>query len=56
MTERYWITGVQIGMLIALVGRKNDECVKILREIEKRQFIGNMPFPYEDYGIKIRKI
>lgn len=48
MGGRYWITGVQIGMLMA----KGTE---VLTEIQENQFIGEMPQPHEDYEIVIRK-
>jgi len=51
------VTGVQIGILKAIknypeVFKKIDE---ILKEIIDKQFIGNMPMPYEDYEIVIVK-
>ena len=55
ITERYWITGVQIGMLTALIRTKHDECLKLLKEIEDKQFIGNMPEPYSKHEIVIQK-
>jgi hypothetical protein len=55
--ERYFITGVQIGILKAVKNypdsfKKIDE---ILKEIIDKQFIGNMLMPYEDYEIVIVK-
>lgn len=41
MGERYWITGVQIGML--LIANTQKERNKILKEIEDNQFISNYP-------------
>lgn len=57
MTERYWVSGTQIGILKAVKNypdsfKKIDE---ILKEVMDKQFIGNMPMPYEDYGIEIIK-
>lgn len=39
MAGRYLITGVQIGMLLAINSKK--ERAKILKEIQEKQFIGN---------------
>jgi hypothetical protein len=55
--ERYFINGVQIGILKAVKNypdsfKKIDE---ILKEIIDKQFIGNMLMPYEDYEIVIVK-
>lgn len=44
MGERYWITGVQLGLLRAWVeaGNKNiADLLDILHTIEEHQFIGN---------------
>jgi hypothetical protein len=56
VTERYFITGAQIGTISALldVGKIVD-VVKLLEEIVDKQFIGNMEEPYSDYEIVIRK-
>lgn len=57
MGGRYFITGVQLGVilgvtqLLELPGISN--MARLLRDIEKRQYIGNMPKPYEDYEIAI---
>ena len=40
MTERYWITGVQLGLLFSTKDEKDRK--KILKEVLK-QFIGNYP-------------
>jgi len=53
ISSRYFITGVQLGILKALKNhcepfKKLDE---ILNEVIDKQFIGNMPYPYEDYEI-----
>ena len=46
MSERYWITGVQLGILKALVSSEIDNnteiIIKQLEEIEDKQFIGNV--------------
>ncbi len=66
MSERYWITGAQLGLLLgyAAILRKEDakskkelikQINKLLTSIEDEQFIGNMPEPYEDYEIVIRR-
>lgn len=57
MTERYWITGVQLGLLKLAIeqGIVADETKKQLNKIEEKQFIGNMKEPYEDYKIVIVK-
>lgn len=62
MSERYFITGVQLGMLkhsletpADVVGKINAD--KILSDIEEKQFIGNIPlhYPHESYEIVIVK-
>ena len=41
MTGRYYITGVQLGVLIAIARKEqNIQIEKILQEIEKNQFMG----------------
>lgn len=40
MSERYWITGVQLGLL---TNAEAEDRAKILKEIEDKQFIGNYP-------------
>ena len=40
MAERYWITGVQMGLLLA--GKEEQDRKKILKEVSK-QFIGSYP-------------
>jgi hypothetical protein len=52
MSERYWVTGVQIGMISSFSGTEVDE---ILKEVQDKQFIGNMREPYDDYEIVIKK-
>ena len=48
MAERYWVTGVQIGIMIAFLQRGDTkEAADILKEILEKQFIGRMPQPYE---------
>ena len=42
MAERYWITGVQLGMLKVLVDKDHLETHKILKAIEDDQFLGNV--------------
>ena len=57
MAERYWITGVQLGLLSLdnLCDKtKRAEVRKILKEIDE-QFIGRMKEPYENHEIIIRK-
>jgi len=39
MGERYWISGVQLGMLIAIPNE--EERKKVVDEIIDKQFIGN---------------
>ncbi len=49
MGSRYWITGVQIGMLIAHIGmlisreelNSTEDIKKILDTIQEEQFIGD---------------
>ena len=50
MSERYFITGVQLGMLKVV---DNTTKEKLLASIEDKQFIGKMEEPYEDYEIAI---
>jgi len=52
MSERYYITGVQIGMLKALMKAgtfsvDSNEIDKILKEIEDKQFVGKITTPEE---------
>ena len=42
MSGKYWITGVQLGMLRAFSDKK--ELIKTLDEIETNQFIGSRNF------------
>ena len=40
MTERYWITGVQLGMIIALAkSNEYEEVHKLVDEIIDKQFL-----------------
>lgn len=58
ISERYWVTGAQIGILRASGQRSrlvDKDVDKILKEIENNQFIGNMLEPYTDFVIKIVK-
>ena len=41
MGERYWITGVQIGLLLYMPDSKERK--KLLDKVQARQFIGNFP-------------
>jgi hypothetical protein len=49
MSERYWISGVQLGMLIVLP--TETERKKMVDEITEKQFVGNTdtyePLPYK---------
>ena len=40
MSERYWITGVQLGMLQAIPDEKERK--KMVEEIVDKQFIGDL--------------
>ena len=40
MSERYWITGVQLGMIKALAG--SDALQDVLKSVEDEQFIGSI--------------
>lgn len=43
MGERYYITGVQIGMLYAYLDLKQfDKVKKLIQEIEESQFVGSL--------------
>ena len=53
VAERYWITGVQIGMIKATLEHGSPSAFKLIDEIVDKQFIGRMPEPYEDYEIII---
>lgn len=63
MSERYWVTGVQLGIIEALTEAKHyvddlekyQQLKKLLEDILDQQFIGNIPNPYEEYDIKIVK-
>jgi len=55
MAERYWITGVQIGMLKALIEQNDKHNALTTLENVEEQFIGRMPAPYKDYEIIIKK-
>jgi len=39
MGNRYWITGVQLGMIMALLKREPQEAFKILEEIHNKQYL-----------------
>jgi len=49
MSERYWISGVQLGMLIAANNNGKEEVIdQVLKTIENEQFVGNTrPRPSE---------
>lgn len=56
MTERYWITGAQIGTITALIDTgRSIKAKKLLEEVAGKQLIGNMKEPYEDYEIVIKR-
>ena len=43
MSEKYWISGAQIGVMLALL--RNGKCSEvddILNEVSENQFIGNI--------------
>lgn len=43
MSERYWLTGAQLGMLIAADAADKHECIgNVLDEIGDKQFIGRI--------------
>jgi len=45
MSERYFITGVQIGMIKAFLEQEYvniDEINKVINEIEEKQFVGKI--------------
>ncbi len=43
MGERYYLTGVQLGMLLEYLKlKKYDEVSNLLLDIERNQFIGNL--------------
>jgi len=43
MAERYWVTGVQLGMLKGIPHSGNAEKTKIINGIEDKQFMGSFP-------------
>jgi len=56
MTERYWITGAQIGTINALISNgKLTKAIELLEEVIDKQFIGNIQEPYNEYEIIIIK-
>ena len=41
MSERYWITGVQLGMLLSFCkSEQSEETKKLVDEIIDKQFVG----------------
>lgn len=52
MSERYWITGVQLGIIKAVL-ETNNQPTGMIDEIIDKQFIGNMPEPYKKHRIVI---
>ncbi len=56
MGEKYWITGVQIGMLKALIkNRKTSEAFRTLKEVEDKQFIEELLTNFFDFVDKETK-
>jgi len=53
MSERYYITGVQLGLIKGLASDKH--VCDLVNEIIAEQFIGRMKEPYSDYEIIIRR-
>jgi hypothetical protein len=42
MGGRYWLSGVQLGMLLAFCTEKNwQQAIKLLKDIEDLQYIGD---------------
>jgi len=54
MGDRYWISGVQLGMLKACMDKDIGNFESILREIEEEQFVGRIE--EEDKGNREVKI
>lgn len=55
MGGRYWISGVDVGMLIAYSNAgKTKEIEKLAKKISSENFIGEMKELYPDYEIVIR--
>jgi hypothetical protein len=56
MSERYWITGVQLGLLVALPDKKSRQA--IADEIINTQFIGNFRTDKErkEFEKKVEKL
>jgi hypothetical protein len=53
MGERYFLTGVQLGMLKAFVrSKKEKEATDLLCQIENKQFIGNVQYLVDIRTIK----
>ena len=42
MSERYWITGVQLGILTVLIDKDAEQAKTLLKMIEEDQFIGHV--------------
>lgn len=53
MAERYWITGVQLGMFKSPISQADKE--KVVDEVIDKQFIGNFPTE-EDKKRFLRKL
>jgi len=53
MSERYWITGVQLGILEA-TQNENDR-IEIVSSITDKRFIDNITEPYEEWEIIAKK-
>ena len=51
MSDRYWITGVQLGVLITIPSHKQRQ--DLVNEIVDKQFIGNSNEQDEDELAKI---
>lgn len=53
MSERYWITGVQLGIIKAQISNKTH-LLELVKEIEDKQFIGNLELT-DEWEIILRK-
>lgn len=57
MSERYWISNFDLGIIKAMAQRcrlGGSEILKVVKRVEE-QFVGKMDEPYEDYEIIIQK-
>lgn len=56
MSERYWVTGCQLGLLMSIPNKKDRQ--KVGNKVIDKQFIGNYPTDKdkEQFLKQIRKV